>query len=261
MGKIRWRSRYAPASVVRAGRADGSRAFAIQDSSAQVRALTPRKIFCHRTLFSSPAPRERGSGRDRSGQDRAALGRAAWEPRARRCSPGPSLSRDGRRMRRRDHRARVGGRSVAADTSGGPVGPVGPIAPYAPDGPLPRPGSRRTRSCATGTGGGSGSTTASRASSTTDRVPTSPHEVPRCSAGSSFGRISVCRSRSPRPAPGAANRWSSQPTTASGVRAPRWSPASNAPPTSGPVTKGSTWIVAVKRRAQTYWTSPFQRTR
>ena len=140
MGKIRWRSRYAPASVVRAGRADGSRAFAIQDSSAQVRALTPRKIFCHRTLFSSPAPRERGSGRDRSGQDRAALGRAAWEPRARRCSPGgPSLSRDGRRMRRRDHRARVGGRSVAADTSGGPVGPVGPIAPYAPDGPLPRP--------------------------------------------------------------------------------------------------------------------------
>jgi len=66
---------------------------------------------------------------------------------------------------------------------------------------------------------------------------------------------------SPRPAPGAANRWSSQPTTASGVRAPRWSPASNTPPTSGPVTKGSTWIVAVKRRAQTYWTSPFQRTR
>ncbi len=48
------------ASVVRAGRVDGSRTHAIQDSSAQVKALTPRKIFCHRTprsASSSPTSR------------------------------------------------------------------------------------------------------------------------------------------------------------------------------------------------------------
>ena len=187
--------------------------------------------------FSSPAPRERGSGRDRSGQDRAALGRAAWEPRARRCSPGPSLSRDGRRRRRRDHRARVGGRSVAADTSGGPVGPVGPIAPYAPL-MVRSPGQALA---------GRGAALQVLAGDL-DRLPGRrprriefPRRRTRCrvappARASGGSRSPGAGAHGPRQ--GAANRWSSQPTTASAeCERPDGHRRLTLPPTSGPVTK------------------------